>query len=92
MQDNLRQRHLCCTAPDTLACFPFVSNDPFILSECPHVYFVGNQAEFSAEVLKGENGQEVLTVAVPAFARTGTIVLLNLRTLEAKPMQFDACL
>ena len=94
MQDNLRQRHLCCTstAPDTLACFPFVSNDPFILSECPHVYFAGNHGKLSAEAFRRGNGQEVVTVAAPAFARTGTVVFLNLRTLETKPMSFHASL
>lgn len=34
-------------------CYPFIKNDPFILSETPHVYFVGNQPEFATELLKG---------------------------------------
>jgi DNA polymerase delta subunit 2 len=92
MHDNLMQRHLCSTAPDTLACHPFVDEDPFILRSCPHVYFVGNQSSFSVEAVQGQIGQKVTTVSVPAFARTGTIALINLATLECRPMTFDAAL
>lgn len=90
MADNLRQRHLCPTAPDTLACYPFTDQDPFILHAAPHVYFVGNQHEYGVSEVVGGEGQAVKLVSVPAFVRTGTLVLLNLRTLESRPVHFDA--
>ena len=43
MERSLQWRHLAPTAPDTLPCYPFCDTDPFVLGECPHVYFVGNQ-------------------------------------------------
>lgn len=89
MRDNLSQRHLCSTAPDTLACYPFVHQDPFIVQTAPCVYFVGNQPEFSVDVVEGEKGQTVKTVAVPTFASTGSIVLVNLATLECQTLSFD---
>lgn len=91
LAENMMQRHLCPTAPDTLACFPYVDKDPFILRETPHLYFVGNQIDFGEqEVVDGD--RTVKVVSVPAFAKTGTIVLINLDTLECSPVSFDASL
>lgn len=39
---TLKARHLCPTAPDTLRSFPFVNEDPFVITESPHIYFAGN--------------------------------------------------
>lgn len=81
-------RVIAPTAPDTLACWPIVGSDPFILQECPHVYFSGNQAKFEARKVKGPGGQQTTLILVPSFAETATIVLVNLRTLEARPVSF----
>ncbi|GFR50147.1 hypothetical protein Agub_g12308 [Astrephomene gubernaculifera] len=40
----------------------------------------------------GSGGVAVRLVAVPSFARTGTMVLLNLRTLACHPIRFDGSL
>ncbi|GBF91209.1 DNA polymerase delta small subunit [Raphidocelis subcapitata] len=91
MECTLRWRHLAPTAPDTLTCYPFVSSDPFVLEECPHAYVVGNQPEFATRVITDPTGgQTVRLVAVPSFAATGSIVLLNLRTLQCQLMHFGA--
>jgi DNA polymerase delta subunit 2 len=91
MEGNMLQRHLCCTAPDTLACFPYVDSDPFILRTAPHIYFVGNQAEFAVTEVT-DDGKNVKLVSVPAFAKTGILVLVNLATLECSTVTFDATL
>ncbi|XP_010000112.1 PREDICTED: DNA polymerase delta subunit 2 [Chaetura pelagica] len=80
--------HICPTAPDTLGCYPFYTSDPFILTECPHVYFCGNAPRFQSKVLKGEDGQQVLLVAVPAFSATQTACLVNLHDLSCQPITF----
>ncbi|GLI67880.1 hypothetical protein VaNZ11_012170 [Volvox africanus] len=98
MERMLTYRHMAPTAPDTLTCYPFHDKDPFILETTPHVYFVGNQPEFATRLVAGMSssslsaGQLVRLVAVPSFARTGTIVLVNLRTLACHPVRFDASL
>jgi DNA polymerase delta subunit 2 len=84
----LHWRHLAPTAPDTLACFPTKTEDPFILERCPHVFFAGNQAAFGARALQGPAGQRALAVSVPSFAATSTAVLVDLKTLEARPISF----
>lgn len=43
LEDTLAWRHMAPTAPDTLPCYPFCHNDPFIIKETPHVYFTANQ-------------------------------------------------
>ena len=87
----LRWRHLAPTAPDTLAAYPYFEEDPFILRECPHVLFAGGQPEFATAVAGGgDGGPAVRLVAVPSFAATGCVVLLNLATLACHPVYFDA--
>ena len=46
MQQLLKWRHMAPTAPDTLPCYPFCDIDPFVLRECPHVFFCGNQVRW----------------------------------------------
>jgi DNA polymerase delta subunit 2 len=53
LERSLEWRHLCPTAPDTIPCMPFYKNDPFILKECPHIYFVGNMDKFQTKLYKG---------------------------------------
>ncbi|NWJ05729.1 DPOD2 polymerase, partial [Crypturellus undulatus] len=86
LECTLRVGHMSPTAPDTLGCYPFYKSDPFILSECPHVYFCGNAPRFQAKVIEGDAGQRVLLVAVPAFSATRTACLVNLRDLSCQPI------
>ncbi|NXE16611.1 DPOD2 polymerase, partial [Lophotis ruficrista] len=81
--------HISPTAPDTLGCYPFYKSDPFILTDCPHVYFCGNAPRFQSKMLKGEDGQQVLLVTVPAFSATQTACLVNLRDLSCQPISFS---
>lgn len=73
----------------TLGSYPFQDNDPFILRECPHVYFVGNQPSFATSLIEGPAGQQVRLIAVPKFKETGTLVLLDAETLEAETVTFS---
>ncbi|XP_007905615.1 DNA polymerase delta subunit 2 [Callorhinchus milii] len=87
---TLRIGHISPTAPDTLGCYPFYLKDPFILEECPHIYFCGNAPSFKSKVIKGVDGQQVLLIAVPEFSTTQKACLVNLRTLECQPISFSA--
>ena len=90
-QQSLEFQHLAPTAPDTLGCYPFAdkSNDPFVIRECPHIYFAGNQPRFETTLLHGEDGQRVRIVMVPDFQIQHTCVLVNLDTLECRTMSFS---
>lgn len=91
MEHTLKWRHLCPTAPDTLVCYPYGDDDPFILPETPHVYFCGNQKEFATSVVSIEDIQgkpvSVRLLAVPDFDKTGQVVLMNTTTLECEVIQ-----
>lgn len=52
----LKWNHLAPTAPDTLGCFPYYDKDPFIIEDCPHILFAGNQPKFGSKVVKGIEG------------------------------------
>lgn len=97
----LRWQHLAPTAPDTLTCFPFGDCDPFVITSTPHVFFTGNATEFQTRLVSDPEQansssssssssipppRSVRLIAVPSFASTGVIVLLNLATLECHPL------
>uniref|UniRef100_A0AAR2M2K0 DNA polymerase delta subunit 2 n=1 Tax=Pygocentrus nattereri TaxID=42514 RepID=A0AAR2M2K0_PYGNA len=90
LESTLRLRHLAPTAPDTLGCYPFYQQDPFIMPECPHVYFSGNAPAYQSKRVTGPEGQDVLLVTVPEFSSTQTACLVNLRTLECEPVCFSS--
>lgn len=54
LSQTLTWRHLAPTAPDTLTCYPFADDDPFVLQQCPHVLFAGNQPAFETRLQEGE--------------------------------------
>jgi DNA polymerase delta subunit 2 len=65
-----------------IGCYPFQEKDQFVIEECPHVYFVGNQPRFDTTTIEGLAGQQVRIVTIPKFHETGQIVLLDTETLE----------
>ena len=87
---SLEFQHLAPTAPDTLGCYPFAekSEDPFVVRQCPQIYFAGNQPRFETGIMEGPDGQRVRTILVPDFHEEHTCVLVNLNTLECRPMSF----
>jgi len=84
----LQWRNIAPTAPDTLACYPFQDNDPFVMTECPHVFFAGNQDKFESTLIEGSQGQKVRLVCVPSFSKTGVLVLVNVNDLSVETIQF----
>ena len=82
----LSARHICPTAPDTLRCFPFREDDPFVIDRAPDVFFAGCQPSYGeATIFQHANSREsaVKLLSVPTFAKTRSIVLLDLATLES---------
>ena len=83
------------TAPDTLWCHPFFAGDPFIIKETPDLYIVGNQKQFATKLVvepdddnEGRPKARCRIVMVPAFMKTGVLVLINLGSLEVKTVTF----
>ncbi|OCT54468.1 DNA polymerase subunit delta-2 [Cladophialophora carrionii] len=85
----LRWRCGAPTAPDTLWCYPFQDRDQFVIDECPHVLFVGNQPKFDTTVIHGPDGQQVRLITLPRFRKTGELVLVDSETLEVEVVKFD---
>lgn len=85
-------RWRCCapTAPDTLWSYPFQDDDPFVIKDCPHLYFVGCQPEFGTKVVSGPAGQSVRLITVPSFSTTKEIVLVDAETLEVTKVKITA--
>lgn len=90
MERTLLFRHYMPSSPDTLGCFPFYDNDPFIVKEIPHIYFTSNQKKFQHKVISF-NGSNVLLLSVPAFTESNTAVLVNLRNCECNTIQLGKC-
>ncbi|XP_063235760.1 DNA polymerase delta subunit 2 [Bacillus rossius redtenbacheri] len=87
LEQTLRWGHVSPTSPDTLSCFPFYKEDPFIICDCPDVYFAGNQPKFQTKMYE-DNQQKVRLVCIPSFSKTQECVFVNLRTLECETLKF----
>jgi len=85
-KNTLKWQHMAPTAPDTLSCTAS-KHDPFVMTETPHIYFIGNQSQYYSCVENGENGQSVRIIMVPDFSSTQTVVLLDLDTLDCMPIK-----
>lgn len=70
-------------------CYPYQDKDRFVISDCPHVYIVGNQPRFESSLIEGPTGQTVRLIAVPKFRETGELLLLDAETLEVEVVRFE---
>jgi DNA polymerase delta subunit 2 len=59
------------------------------MQTCPHLYFVGNQPQFSTKVIHGPEGQSVRLVTVPSFAETKELVLVDAETLAVERVKIS---
>lgn len=69
--------------------YPFQDDEPFVMSSCPHLYFVGCQPEFGTKVIQGTDGQAVRVIAVPSFSETREIVLVDTETLDVTKVKIS---
>ena len=53
LEHTLSWKHLAPTTPDTLSCFPYTTDDPFILDDCPQIYFAANQPSLQRKIIEG---------------------------------------
>lgn len=63
--------------------YPYSDRDPFVLEKTPDVYVVGNQPEFGTEMVGPTR-----VVLLPRFASDGTVVLVDMATLEVQTVEF----
>ncbi|KAH3661869.1 hypothetical protein OGAPHI_006048 [Ogataea philodendri] len=94
LEATLHWQNIVPTAPDTLTCYPYETEDPFSLDETPHVYFVGNQPKFETSELtlfSAKNSPAtVRIVCVPDFSETGQVAVLDMDSLECTALQIAA--
>ncbi|XP_066910523.1 DNA polymerase delta subunit 2-like [Clytia hemisphaerica] len=90
MESNLNAAHISPTSPDTLSCYPYFEKDPFVLEDCPHIYFAGNQPRLESKTIKDDGDNPILLLCIPSFATTQSCVLVNLKDLSCHPLYVDA--
>lgn len=91
-------QHLCPTAPDTLPCYPYQDDDPFMMStvnsefQCPDVFFAGSRGSSfdykKVQIPKENGGQNTLILSLPSFQKTGVAALVNLKNLNVRKLEF----
>ena len=93
MMQTLVWRHVAPTAPDSLACHPLETHDPFVLNELPHLYISGDQPAFQTSLVVSNEDSKVRSrlVAVPRFHETGLVVLIDLASenLDCTTLHFE---
>lgn len=72
----------------SIAGIPYDTVDPFIIRDLPDVYVVGNQSALEVE-RRRIGSKEVVLVALPSFATSGKVCMINLNTLDVSPVAFD---
>lgn len=57
----------------------------------PHVYFVGNMEAYKEELITNDTNykQSLKIISLPTFAKTHSIVLLDMQTMESYEVVFD---
>ncbi|XP_033333452.2 DNA polymerase delta subunit 2 isoform X1 [Megalopta genalis] len=88
LEQTLDWRHYAPTAPDTVPAYPFCSTDPFIMTECPDIYFAGNMDKYDTKLLTANQGQTIRLICIPKFSETQTAVLVDLQDLQTSPISF----
>lgn len=83
-------------------CYPFYDKDPFVLTESPNVYFIGNQPELkfchvtgiirapsnNTLLSLGEANERILIILLPEFSKTHSAALIELSSLNVIPLNF----
>ncbi|KAA6309755.1 MAG: hypothetical protein EZS28_056444, partial [Streblomastix strix] len=89
-EGRANNKHLCPSAPDFTPSYPFNDRDPFVLDETPSILFAGGASirKFSSKIIEGLNGQKCLLLALPSFAYTGDIVIVDPVTLIPRVIHF----
>nr|XP_012137743.1 PREDICTED: DNA polymerase delta small subunit-like isoform X2 [Megachile rotundata] len=87
LERTLDWQHYAPTAPDTIPTYPSCKTDPFVMTECPDVYFAGNMDKYDTKLLT-EEGQIIRLICIPKFSKTQTVVLVDLQDLECWPISF----
>lgn len=72
-----------------LGCFPFFDRDPFVLTQLPDVFFIGNQPEFRSKTVECPNGRKILLVLLPKHSETSQLVLVNTSKLTCHPVRIE---
>lgn len=70
LEKTLLWQHYAPTAPDTLSTYPYFKTDPFIMTECPDIYFVGNMENFDTKLVTGEYERGSYLVSRETFSST----------------------
>jgi DNA polymerase delta subunit 2 len=60
-----------------------------VIKTSPHLYFVGNQPEFGTKTIKGPEDRSVRLIAVPSFAKSREIVLVDTETLDVSRVRIS---
>ncbi|KAK2583982.1 hypothetical protein KPH14_006443 [Odynerus spinipes] len=88
LEKSISWRHMCPTAPDTLPAYPFYEKDPFIIKNCPDIYFSGNANKYETKLLRGEQNQVIRLVCIPQFSTSHAAVLIDLNSLDTQLIYF----
>lgn len=88
LERTLHWCHYAPTAPDTTPTYSSNKIDPFIITECPDIYFVGNMDKYDTKIYTAEEGQTIRLICIPKFSKTQTGVLVDLQDLNTWPISF----
>lgn len=77
LEKTLIWRHFAPTTYDNLSIHPYFNSDPFIMRECPDIYFVGNMEKYATKFVIGMPIKYFIYDFVPVLSFQGKNLIFN---------------
>ena len=84
LEMTLLYNHMAPTGPDSLPTSPVENEDPFVINNCPNVYFSGNSSQYETAL----KNSKTRLICIPSFSQCGQVVKMSLNTLECEAIEF----
>lgn len=89
LEVTLNARHFAPNCPESNPCFPSHLKDDLVIDSPCHFFICGASKSFLSKTILGQD-HVVKLVAVPAFSKTRSIVLLDADSLESYELSFGS--
>lgn len=89
LKSTLEWGHIAPCAPDSLSCYPYKEQDPFLIDFTPDIYFAGNQPEYAVTTYSTDTKPKIQIISVPRFTEALSGVVINLSDLDTELVSFS---
>jgi hypothetical protein len=89
LEITLNARHFAPNCPESTPCFPGILKDELVIDRPCHFFICGAAKKLLSKTVRGDD-HAVKLIAVPAFSKTRSIVLLDVDSMETFELAFGS--